>query len=51
MIRRELRFVSRDGAIRQSFHTADGDMITTPPAIGPDGTIWVATSKALYVAR
>jgi hypothetical protein len=47
----ELRIVSRDGAIRQSFHTDEGDVITTPPAIAPDGTIWVATSKALYVAR
>jgi len=47
----ELRIVDRDGSVRQSLRTSEGDMITTPPAIAHDGTVWVATQKALYVAR
>jgi len=46
----ELRIVSRDGSIRQSFRT-DGEPIAAPPAIASDGAVWVATNKALYVAR
>lgn len=46
----ELRIVGRDGVTRQSFRT-DGERIATPPAIAPDGSVWVATDKALYVAR
>jgi hypothetical protein len=47
----ELRIVDRDGSIRQSLRTSEDDVITTPPAIAHDGTVWVATQKALYVAR
>jgi outer membrane protein assembly factor BamB len=47
----ELRIVDRDGAIRQVLHAAEGETITTPPGIGHDGSVWVATGKALYVAR
>ena len=25
--------------------------ILAPPAIGPDGSVWVGTARALYVAR
>ena len=46
----ELRIVARDGSIRQSLRT-DGEPIAAPPAIASDGAVWVATNKALYVAR
>jgi hypothetical protein len=45
-----LQLVGRDGVIRQEFSTP-GETIETPPAIGPDGAVWFATGKALYVAR
>jgi hypothetical protein len=47
----ELRIVGRDGQIRQRFTTAEHEAITTPPAIGSDGSVWVGTGKGLYVAR
>ena len=47
----ELRIVARDGQIRQRFTTAEHEPITTPPAIGSDGSVWVGTGKGLYVAR
>ena len=47
----ELRLVARDGGVRQSFRVSPGETITTPPAVSEDGAIWVATDKALYVAR
>jgi hypothetical protein len=47
----ELRIVDRDGAIRQVLRTSQGETISTPPAIAHDGSVWVATEKALYVAR
>ena len=47
----ELRIVDRDGHVRQHFSTAEHEPITTPPAIGSDGSVWVASAKALYVAR
>lgn len=47
----ELRIVGPDGKARQTFTTAEGDPITTPPAIGSDGSVWVGTEKAIYVAR
>ncbi|MFO0761951.1 MAG: hypothetical protein U0359_36260 [Byssovorax sp.] len=47
----ELRLLSRDGVVRQSFFTAAGETISAPPAIGADGSIWVGTERALYVAR
>ncbi len=47
----ELRIVDREGTILQALKTAAGETITTPPCILADGTVWVATEKALYVAR
>lgn len=48
---RDLRIVGRDGMIRQVLRVEEGETITTPPAIAHDGAVWVATAKALYVAR
>ena len=48
---RELRFVGRDGAIKQSLRVPEGETITTPPAIAGDGAVFVVTEKALYAAR
>jgi hypothetical protein len=48
---RDLRIVGRDGMIRQVLKVEEGETITTPPAIAHDGAVWVATAKALYVAR
>jgi hypothetical protein len=47
----DLRMLSRDGAERQRLSVADDERITTPPAIAGDGSIWVATAEAVYVAR
>jgi len=47
----ELRIIDRDGKILQKLPTQEHEDITTPPAIGPDGSIWVGTEKAVYVAR
>lgn len=47
----ELRIVGRDGQILQRFNTAEREQITTPPAIGSDGSVWVGSATALYVAR
>ena len=47
----ELRLVDRDGKILQKLATPEGDNITTPPAIAADGSIWVGTATAVYVAR
>ena len=46
-----LQILDRDGKVRQSFQTASSEAITTPPAIAGDGSIWVGTEKAIYVAR
>lgn len=34
-----------------AFATPDGEPIVAPPAIGGDGSVWVATEKAVYAAR
>ncbi len=47
----ELRFIARDGTIRHVIRVPPGETITTPPAIGHDGAVWIATEKTLYVAR
>jgi outer membrane protein assembly factor BamB len=47
----ELRATRRDGAVVQTLRIPEGDAIVTPPAVTADGTAWVATAKALYVAR
>jgi hypothetical protein len=47
----ELRFMNRDGVIKQRFLTAENEPITTPPAIASDGSVWVGTRNGLYVAR
>lgn len=46
-----LQIIARDGSPIQLLMTSDGAAIVTPPAIGPDGTIWVATATHLYVTR
>ena len=47
----ELRIVGKDGAILQSLRVPDDEVLSTPPAIAADGSIWVATGKGLYAAR
>lgn len=47
----KLEIWSRDGQTLQSFETARREPITTPPAPASDGSIWLATADALYVAR
>ncbi len=44
-----LQIVASDGGIRQQFLAAEE--LTTYPAIGSDGAVWVASAKTLYVAR
>jgi hypothetical protein len=46
-----LQILSRDGSLIQQLMTSDGAAIVTPPAIGSDGSIWVATATHLHVAR
>ncbi len=48
---RALHILSRDGIDQQVLSVAAGEAITTPPAIGHDGAVWVATVEAVYVAR
>lgn len=47
----ELRSVSRDGAVLRQVHLQEGEPFVAPPAVANDGTVWVATAKALYVAQ
>jgi hypothetical protein len=47
----ELRIVDSDGTIRQSFHVDKGETLSASPAIAEDGSVWIASDKALYVAR
>lgn len=47
----ELRIVTPEGHIRQSLQLPTESPITTPPAIGPDGTVYVATREQVYAAR
>jgi hypothetical protein len=47
----ELRLVARDGGIRAAFRTDKDEVIVTPPAIASDGTVWVGTEDAIYVAQ
>jgi len=47
----EIRWVGRDGSIKQVHVAAEGEEFLTPPAIGADGSVWAATSQALYVAH
>ncbi len=46
-----LRLVDPEGHIRVEMRTPGDEPILTPPAIGPDGAVWLATRRALYVAR
>ncbi|MFN0252898.1 MAG: hypothetical protein ACKV2T_38850 [Kofleriaceae bacterium] len=46
-----LQILARDGSIVQQLATSDGATIMTPPAIGPDGSIWFATPTHLCVTR
>jgi len=45
------RIVSRDGTVVQRLRVPEGDALVVPPAVTADGTVWLATAKALYVAR
>lgn len=45
---RALQILAKDGSIKQGFTVAEDELITTPPAISPDGRVWVATQQALY---
>jgi hypothetical protein len=45
----ELQIVANDGSIKQSLRAVEE--LTTYPAIGPDGAVWVASARTLYVAR
>jgi hypothetical protein len=47
----ELRAVDRDGAVVQVLQAPEGDAFVAPPAVAGDGSVWLATAKALYVAR
>jgi len=47
----ELRVVDREGGVRLVLKTAEGETISTPPAVANSGAVWVATEKGLYVAR
>ena len=46
-----ISIVDRDGKELQSFHTKEGDFFTAPPAPAADGSIWLASDKAIYVVR
>jgi hypothetical protein len=48
---KELSFVKRDGTIQRTLKVRDGEAILAAPAVAEDGTIWVTTATALYVAR
>lgn len=45
------RIVDRDGNVHETFTVGPGESIASAPAIGPDGSVWMATQKGLYVAR
>jgi hypothetical protein len=47
----EVHVVTRTGVDRQVLAVPAGEIISTPPAIAQNGTVWVATVQALYVAR
>ena len=47
----ELRIVDREGTILQALRVTAGETVLTPPCILADGSIWVATEHALYVAK
>jgi hypothetical protein len=46
-----VRIVANDGRVKQEFRTAEGEEVTTPPAIGPDAAVWVASARHVYVLR
>jgi hypothetical protein len=46
-----LRIVGRDGAVKRELAAPDGAVFVTPPAVGADGAVWIASAAALYVAR
>jgi hypothetical protein len=47
----ELRSVSRDGKTLHTLRIPEGDAIVAPPAVAGGGSVWIATSKALYAAQ
>jgi hypothetical protein len=46
---KKLELLATDGEVVQSFEAAEP--LLTPPAIAADGSLWVASADALYVAR
>lgn len=46
-----LRIVDAEGHVRSELQTPDRDPILTPPAIGPDGAVWIATRKSVLVTH
>ena len=48
---RTLRLTTSQGHTLHTFTTPEGEPIVVPPAIGGDGSIWLATEKAVYAAR
>jgi hypothetical protein len=46
-----LRIVGRDGAVVQELRSAEGEAFTTPPAIAPDGSVFVGSAKHIYIAK
>jgi hypothetical protein len=49
--RSKVRIVTPDGTVRQELLVAKDEIILTPPAIGPDGTLYLATQQAIYIVR
>jgi hypothetical protein len=47
---RELVILDRDGREIERHELPEDELVFTPPAIGADGSVWLATGKALYRA-
>ena len=46
-----LRITGAQGQALHTFTTPADEAIAAPPAIGGDGSVWIATEKAVYAAR
>lgn len=46
---KQLEFLKTDGSVDQSFQT--DEPIVSPPAITADGSVWVASTEAIYFVR
>jgi hypothetical protein len=47
---RDLVILDRDGREHERLSVPEDELVFTPPAIGADGSVWLATGKALYRA-